>query len=328
MLWIKRNLIFVITAVVGLLLAGWAGYSLTNSMSDDKAVKDDFDSVMNELTGLRNMNPYPTPENIDSAKAEAAQMRGLLGQFQTVFAPFPPVPAMNEQAFAAELARRIAQWQGAAKTAAVRLPDPQYAFSFSGLTGQLAFPTNCIPGWLEQFNEMQGILDIICRAHVNELGGIQRVPVYPGDQGGNDFLQTTWVTNQLGVVAPYQVSMVCFTRELSQILQGLISATNCYVVKSVVVAPMKVQGNTPGSPGPTYQPQQQYQAPAPSRAISEAERYGGALGGRGAPTPAPAAAPVYAYRPAARSGPVTVIREQPLYVTLVIDAIQIKPVKP
>jgi hypothetical protein len=327
MLWIKRNLIFVITAVVGLLLAGWAGYSLTNSMSDDKAVKDDFDSVMNELTGLRNMNPYPTPENIEAAKGEATQMRGLLGQFQKVFAPFPAVPVMNEQAFAAELARRVAQWQSDAKIAAVKLPDPDYAFSFAGLRGQLAFPSNCIPGWLEQFNEMQGILDIVFRSHVNELTAIQRVPVFPGDQGGNDFLATTWVTNQLGVVAPYQITVVCFTRELSQILEGLISSTNCYVVKSVVVTPSKPQGNQPGTPGPVYTPQPRYPVAAPPPQMSEAQRYGGAFGGR--PTPAPtAAAPVYAYRPAAPAGPVTIIREQPLYVTLVINAVQVKPVKP
>lgn len=326
MLWIKRNLIFVITAVVGLLLAGWAGYSLTNSMSDDKAVKDDFDSVMNELTGLRNMNPYPTPENIDAAKGEATQMRGLLGQFQTVFVPFPPVATMNEQAFAAELARRVSQWQTEAKTAAVKLPDPDYAFSFAGLRGQLAFPSNCIPGWLQQFNEMQGILDIVFRAHVNELTAVQRVPVYPGDQGGNDFLATTWVTNQLGVVAPYQVSVVCFTRELAQIMEGLISATNCYVVKSVVVAPAKAQGqggSLNNNATQAYTPQQRYPVAQP-RALTPEERYGRGAGSVPAPT---VSAPAYSYRPAAPVGPVTIIREQPLIVTLVIDAVQVKPVK-
>jgi len=326
MLWIKRNLIFVITAVVGLLLAGWAGYSLTNNMSEDKAVKDDFDSVMNELTTVRNMNPYPTPENIDAAKAEAAQMRGLLGQFQTVFAPFPPLPVMDEKMFAAELSGRIAQWQTAAKTVAVKLPEPQYAFSFGGLTGQLAFPTNCIPNWLQQFNEMQGILDIIYRAHINELDSILRVPVYPCDQGGAEFLQTTWVTNQLGVVAPYQVSFVCFTRELSQVLEGFITSTNCYIVKSVVVAASKAQAGSINSAQPTYQPQQRY-APAPAqRAMTAAERYGPGFGA--APAPAPAPAPVYAARAAGPSGPMTVIREKPLFVTLVVDAIQLKPVKP
>jgi hypothetical protein len=321
MLWIKRNLIFVITAVVGLLLAGWAGYSWSNVASEDKAVKEDFDSVMNELTTLRGMNPYPTPENIEAAKAEAAQMRGLLGQFQTVFAPFPAVPAMDEKMFAAELSRRVANWQSTAKTLAIKLPDPQYAFSFSDLTGQLAFPTNCIPTWLEQFNEMQGILDIVYRAHVNELDSIQRVPVYPGDQGGAEFLPTTWVTNQLGVVAPYQVSFVCFTHELSQVLEGFIASTNCYVVKSVAIAPSKAQAGTINSPAPAYQIQQRY-APPP-RAATPAERYGPAMG-----TPPPvAAAPVYA-RAAGPSGPVTVIRQKPLFVTLVVDAIQLKPVKP
>lgn len=324
MLWIKRNLIFVITAVVGLLLAGWAGYSWSNASSEDKAVKDDFDSVMNELTTLRSMNPYPTPENIEAAKAESAQMRGLLGQFQTVFVPFPAVPAMDEKMFAAELSRRVAQWQASAKSVAIKLPDPQYAFSFSGLTGQLAFPTNCIPEWLEQFNEMQGILDILYRSHVNELDGIQRVPVYPGDQGGTDFLPTTWVTNQLGVLAPYQVSFVCFTRELSQVLEGFINSTNCYIVKSVVVAASKAQAGSLGSPGPAYQPQQRYPQ-QPQRSQTVAERYGPAAAGT---APAPAPAPVYAGRPAGPSAPVTVIREKPLFVTLVVDAIQIKPVKP
>jgi hypothetical protein len=298
MTWIKRNIMFVVTAVVGVLLTGWAGYSLMGAMAEDKQAQDDFTSVMNELTTLRNMNPYPTPENIDLAKAEATQMRGLLGEFHKVFAPFPPVPAMDEKGFAAELSRRIANWTLDAKTTAVNIPD-QYAFSFSGLVGKLSFASNCIPAYLQQFNEMDGILETLFRAHVNELESIQRVPVYPCDAGGTDFLQTTWVTNQLGVLAPYQVSFLCFSRDLGQVLEGLINSTNCYVVKSVIVTSTKPQGSQGGAgPGPVPG----YNGPRP---------------------------PYQPVRPgAAPKGPVgvTVIREKPLFVTLVIDAVQLKPV--
>lgn len=300
MTWIKRNILFVITALVGVLLTGWAGYSLMGAMTEDKQAQDDFTSVMNELTTLRNMNPYPTPVNIETAKAEAAQMRGVLADFHKVYAPFPAVPAMDEKGFAAELSRRIANWTTDAKTTAVTIPEG-YAFSFSGLVGKLSFASNCIPAYLEQFNEMDGILETLFRAHVNELESIQRVPVYPCDAGGTDFLQTTWVTNQMGVLAPYQVSFLCFSRDLGQVMEGLINSTNCYVVKSVTVASTKAQGQAGG---------------------------GGPVPGVGPVPYAPVRALPAPVRGGAPKGPVgvTVIREKPLFVTLVIDAVQLKPV--
>jgi hypothetical protein len=294
MTWIKRNLIFVITVAVGVLLAGWAGYSLMGAMNEDKQVQDDFTSVVNQLTTVRSMNPYPTPENIESAKAEAAQMRGLLGDFHKVYAPFPPVPNLDEKAFAAELSRRISGWTADAKNTAVGIPD-QYAFSFSGLVGQLSFASNCIPAYLQQFNEMDGILQALFRAHVNELESLQRVPVYPCDSGGNDFLQTSWVTNQVGVVAPYQVSFLCFSRDLGTVLESLINSTNCYVVKSVVVTPTKPQEQ----PGRVAAPPAAYRPP-----VTIPGKPGATKGSPG----------------------ITVIREKPLFVTLVIDAIQLKPI--
>jgi hypothetical protein len=301
MSWIKRNLIFVITALVGVLLAGWAGYQLTNSMAEDKAAKDDFDSVMNDTTAMRNKNPYPTPENIEAARGEAAQIRGLLGDFNKVFAPFPTVPPMDEKTFAETIGKRIAELQMMASTMAIKTPD-HYAFSFSGLTGQLAFPSNCIPVWLEQLGQIKSICDIVLHAHINEFEGIQRVPVYPGDQGGTDFLPTTWVTNQLGVVSPYQVSFVGFSRGLAQILEGFLNSTNCFVIKSVIVSSSKNPTQANG-PGMGLSPLQQLVS--------------------GAPTPA---APPFAGGARAGAAPVSVVREKPLYVTLVIDAIKLKPV--
>lgn len=297
MTWIKRNLIFVITAVVGLGLAGWGGYSLMNSMGEDKQAQEDFTSVINELNQLRTMNPYPTPENIDAAKAEAAQMRGLVGDFQKVFGPFPPVSAMDEKAFAAQLSQRVAGWQNEAKNAAVKVPD-DYGFSFDGLRGLLSFPSNCIPLWLEQFNEVNGICDIVLRSHVNEITSIMRVPVYPGDQGGPMFVPTTWVTNNLGVIAPYQIDMVCFSRDLASVLEGFDNATNCYVVKSVTVRPTTSLAGQPGTGPGVNAAEMRRQFPQPAR-----------FGAKASPG-------------------VTFIRERPLFVSVVVDAIQLKPAAP
>jgi hypothetical protein len=228
-------------------------------------------------------------------------MRGLLGDFQKVFAPFPPVPAMDEKSFAAELSRRVAIWQNEAKVAAVKMPTDDYGFSFDGLRGLLSFPSNCIPVWLEQFNQVNGIIDVVLRSHVNEVTSFMRVPVYPGDQGGPSFVPTTWVTNNLGVVAPYQIDLVCFSRDLATVLEGFDNATNCYVVKSVTVRATTSLANQPGgAPGPNAAELQRYQrlpfAPQPIK--------GATKGPNG----------------------VTIIRERPLFVSLVVDAIQLKPV--
>lgn len=297
MTWIKRNLIFVITAFVGVVLIGWAVWSWLGVKSEDDQAKTDFDTVMNELNQLRTMNPYPTPEHIEAAKGEATQMRGLVADYQTVFAPFPPVPAMDEKTFAAELSRRVALWQNEAKTTAVKVPTDDYGFSFDGLRGLLSFPSNCIPVWLQQFNEINGIIDIVLRSHVNEVTGLMRVPVYPGDQGGPSFVATTWVTNNLGVVAPYQVDMVCFSRDLATVLEGFVNATNCYVVRSVTVRPTTNLANQPGA-NPMVNAAEQ------RRFVPQIPGKPGAKGQTG----------------------VTIIRERPLFVSLVVDAIQLKPV--
>jgi hypothetical protein len=129
-----------------------------------------------------------------------------------------------------------------------------------------------------------------------------RVPVYPGDQGGANFVQTTWVTNNLGVVAPYQIDMVCFSRDLASLLEGFDNATNCYVVRSVTVRPTTSLAGQPGAPGVNAAEQQRYRIPVqPTRP--------GAPGAKG-PTG------------------VTIIREKPLFVSVVVDAIQLKPAKP
>jgi hypothetical protein len=302
MTWIKRNLIFLIIALVGVLLTGWAVWSWMSVRDEDNQAKTDFEAVMNELNGLRTMNPYPTPENIEAAKAEAAQMRGLLVDFQKVFAPFPAAVPMDEKTFAAELSRHVAVWQNEAKIAAVKLPTEDYGFSFDGLRGLLSFPSNCIPVWQEQFSQVNNIIDFVLRSHVNEVTSLMRVPVYPGDQGGPNFVQTTWVTNNLGVVSPYQIDMVCFSRDLASLLEAFDNATNCYVVRSVTVRPTTNLAGQPGAPGVSAAEQQRFRLPVqPTRP--------GAPGAKG-PTG------------------VTIIRERPLFVSVVVDAIQLKPAKP
>ena len=317
MAWIKRNLIFVISAAVGVALMGVAIFFLINSMGENQDSSDKIAQAVSELKTLQSKTPSPTEENIVAAKDEKEKMKAFINDFRKSFAPFPPPPHTDDKEFQAYLRGTILELQVAASNAAVQLP-PNYAFSFSSQVEKLGFSSECIQPWMEQLQEIKTICTILYGAKINYLESLQRVPGCRDDGGGNDYLSVNSVTNQNGVTTPYKISFLGFSAEIAAVLDGFQRSSNCFIVKNISVTPAKVQ---PGSPMALAAAAA---APARNTVQVEMERRMN-MTGRPAGAPATGAAGASAARPAAGSSPVPILWEKQLYVTMTVDVLKLKP---
>src|SRR5438128_2529511 len=121
MLWIKRNLFFVIGIAVGVLLIGGAGYYLWNALNDNSSASDDLKGALSEWQTLQTKSPYPSSENILAAQDEQKRLRAFLGEFRQSFAPFPAPAKTDEKGFKTYLEKTLAVLQMAATNARVQL---------------------------------------------------------------------------------------------------------------------------------------------------------------------------------------------------------------
>ena len=321
MAWIKRNLFFVIFAVVGLGVTGYCGYLLLSAVKNNRSVNDEYAGVVSQLKDAQKP-PLPTKENIDAAKADQERVKAFLVDFRKPFAPVPEPPKEDEQGFKDYLQSTIYKWGMQATNAGVLLPD-NYAFSFSGIKDKLTFPAESIPLWMQQIEEIKVVLNILFKAKVLYLEGVQRCPVSPEDYQGNDCIYASIVTNaQLGIITPYKFMFRGFSSEIAAVLSGFASASNCFIVKDIDVSPSRAPLPVVIEPPPNA-------APPPVENF-RSMRGAGRRGGRGEggddpsyfrPMPQPQSAPV-SLEPA---GPQTIISEGLLYVTISVDLIRPKP---
>jgi hypothetical protein len=325
MAWIKRNLFFVISIAVGLLLTGYCGYLLYSSLDANSGVSDDYNTTKSNLEAIEQKTPYPSSENIQAAKADQERVHQFLTEFRKRFAPFPAPPTKDDKGFKSYLEDSLVQFRAQATNAGVQLP-PDYAFAFSSLIGKLNYPPDSISPWMHQLQEISAILDILYHAKINYLASLCRVPVSIDDTGGGDcLLQAATVTNLWGVVTPYKITFRGFSTEIAAVIEGFARSSNCFIIKAIDVVPdLSVQPMAAQSamqqPMFAYTPMPQMPNPAYNRTMRER----GPPGMR--PPPAPVAqAPVVPIAVLAGPAPPAIIlSENPLLVTVSVDVVKLK----
>jgi len=316
MAWFKRNLVFVIIGVlaVGLLgAAGFYNYKGWSNNTEKFAKLNEIYSTLRDLTGKKPSPGNDKVDNIKAAKEQELQLREWIRQAGNYFQPIAPIPnpstnAVSSEAFAAALRRTIDQLQHEADAASVTLP-PRYGFSFEAQRVMVTFSPGGLGPLAAQLGEVKTIAEILFAARVNSLDGIQRVRVSSDDTAGSqaDYFEGRSVTNNLAVLTPYLITFRSFTPEVAEVLARLASSPHGFIVKSINVQPAGANAPTspdspgmPGSPGrPPWMPP----------------------GGGGPPAPmAPPAA-------AGKGGLQTVLNEQLLRVTLVVEIVKLLPTK-
>jgi hypothetical protein len=299
MAWLKRNLFFVIGGILALGLLGAAGFYNYKGWSHNSAAFDKLNEIYGTLRSLTGQKPSPGNDKVDNiaaAREQERQIRDWIRQAENYFQPIAPIPntgnnAVSSEAFAGALRRTIDQLQREADNASVTLP-PKYNFSFEAQRSLVKFAPGSLASLAAQFGEVKTISEILFAARVNSLDGIQRVRVSDDDANGPqaDYFDDHSVTNNLAVLTPYQITFRSFSPDIAQVLAGFASSPHGFIVKSISVQAAGALAAT--SPDAT----------APS------------------PTPVPTVTP-------GRGGLQTVLNEQLLRVTLVVEVVKLLPKK-
>jgi hypothetical protein len=330
MAWIKRNLYFVITVVLGLGVTGFCGYLLFSALDQNKADSDKYFSDKGNLENLQKKAPYPDQHNIQAAVADADRVRTFLDEFHKPFASFPQPPKLDDQQFKEHLQKTIMQFGAQATNAGVGLP-PGCAFSFSSQMNVLNYASDSIAPWMQELTEIRAILQILYNAKINYLEKIKRPAVSGEEITSDDYTQASTTTNTWGVVkTPYMVNFRAFSAEIANVLAGIAASSNCFIVKTIYVSPSReplpqLIDLQPPAPAPAPVPRYQYPLPeaTPNPFMQQNDARRGFRERRPVPPPMQYATPVY-QAPVAPAGPVTIVSETPLFVTLYIDVIKLK----
>ena len=243
--WLKRNIFFAVGGILSLGLLAAAGYYDYASWDHNQVALTSLQDTYNKLSDLAKKKPSPGNEsvtNIATAKAQENQLNQWKDQAKKRFQPIPRIPAtgpLNSQTFGHALTATIKQLQDEATAANVQLP-PQFPFSFTAHMGRLSFTGGSLGPLSEQLGEVKAISEILYSARVNELDGIQRVRVSDDDSSGPqaDYLNEMAVTNDLGVLTPYQVTFSGFSPEVAQVLVAFATSPNGFIVKTMSVQPV------------------------------------------------------------------------------------------
>jgi hypothetical protein len=343
MSWIKRNLYFVIGSVIALVLMGMAGWYSYSKWALNSRVMEQLNEQYAELDKLNRQNPHPGSAKVDNTKAAKemqVELRNFIKKTDEHFKPIPPIPPgpkVTDQEFTAALRRTIAQLQRGATNSSVSLP-PGYYFSFEAQKPKMTFEKGSLEPLAAQLGEVKAICDILFQARINSLDYIRRERITTDDLMGSglasDYVDAKSVTNDLAVLAPFEVSFFCFSSELASVLAGFGSSPHALLINTInvehpLLAGAADQAGIAGEMAPPGVPTGAYPAAPqtlPRAAEGEYMRRYGPLGGRPPGMPpgfaAPTPAPLPGAAPAAKGGLPTVLDEKPLKVTLAIVAVK------
>jgi hypothetical protein len=334
--WIKRNLVFVIGAVVALGLLGAAGWYSFSGYSHNAAQLEELDKQYEELKRLTNLKPNPGDgkrvDNIKLAQEQEKEVRAFLEKLAQRLQRIPALPEgtnLVASDYSAALQRTIDELQREATNSSVVLP-PRYKFSFEAQAGRVTFAAGSLEPLAAQLGDVKAISSILHAAKINALDGLRRERVSADDNSGpaTDYLEHKSVTNELAISAPYEATFRCFTPELAAVLTGIANSPYGLIVKAVNVEPAAATVVDPYSASVAIGVPVPVPVPAEGRRNDEGEAFRSRYGRRAmGPTPPPAPTPVPMVLPGApvRSGLQTFLTERQLKVTMLIHVVKLLP---
>jgi hypothetical protein len=313
MAWVKKNLIFLIVALVSVGALVFAIFFVSGKMDADKEVLTSLDEAVEQYKALLSRKVHPGNEkvnNIENAKGQIVQMNNFMDEMKEYLKGPEAVTNLNNREFRAYLDTSIAQMRRMAEESGVIMPNTNYWFTFSQYRTTVDFKDNA-PGLYAQLQDLKSVLGVLCQARVHSLVALRRVAVNDAEYyGPNEYIGNRYPkTNDFAVTTGYEVTFQGFSSELARVMEGLANAKQCFVVKSVAVA----QAPEERKAGPAPLMMQPMQMPM----NSSMDRYRMM---RGMPPPQP--------MPMPRAQPSVVkpiLDENRLRFTLLVDSVRLKP---
>lgn len=252
--WIKRNLYFLISCVLAVVLLGAAGWYCYTQWQGNNQSWDLLNQAYSDLKTLNSSPITPTTENIDAARAEAKQAQELASGLRKFLTPIPSIPNTNkidDRALAFAMSDTIRQLMLSAEANHVELPQ-DFAFSFSAQRGKVVYAALSRDQLARQLGEVKAICDVLFTNRINSLQSLQRERTADDLAGGGgttpEYLEFTAVTNNNTIIAPYEVSFLCFDQELSGVLSGFANERHGMIVRTLGVEPAEAATTEGGAP--------------------------------------------------------------------------------
>jgi hypothetical protein len=319
MSWAKRNLYFLISCIVAVVLLGAAGWYCWSSHQAYNTNTEQLKANYSQMKDFADKKPGPGNEQVDNiktAKEQTEQAKQRVAELEKFFTPVKGIPdtnKFNDRMLSFAVRETVSQLRAAAQAKTVTLPaaTPEFAFSFSLQMGKTIYDPNAAEMLSKQLGEVKTICDTLFGARILSLDSIQRERTSDDSnmQGQlslqPDYTDSLSMTNGNMVISPYQVTFECFTPQLGSVLSSFANQPHTIVVKTLNIQPADL-----------------------------AQSYGGGGqipgGGNGYANYARAAGITYAPPPnpqlQQRGGAVpTIIDEQKLRVIMLLDFIKITP---
>lgn len=239
MVWVKRNLGLVIGGVVAFALLLVAGYYLWTKRAEDQTVTAELDTATARYQELLNRSVHPGDDrgkvnNIELAKREVERLQAFLDQVKGQFGSSKVPTNISNREFRALLDNTINDLQRTADQLGITLPQKDYWFTFAPQRTAVEFKS--IDMLTHQLLDVKELCEILYDAKVQDLKGIRRVPASSEDNNTQDFLtDKKATTNEVAIVTPYELKFQGFSGELARVMDRLLQADRCFIVRSVAV---------------------------------------------------------------------------------------------
>jgi hypothetical protein len=312
MAWLKRNLGLVIGGAIALVLLGVAGFYFWNNYKHDQEITEQLDQTTDKFKGLLNRPLHPGGErgkvdNIQLVREENKRLDGFLQEVRAKFGKREIPTNMSNRDFRALLDNTIHELQRAADSLGITVPGKKdYWFTFAPEKSAVEFKN--IDTLTHELMDVKDLCDILFSAKISDLVGIKRVPASSDENNGTDFLTDKKAsTNEFVVVTPYELRFQGFSSELARVLERMIAAKRCFVVRNVAVDKAPSPEEAAAAAAATPNPMDRY------RGMSPYGRYGPMM---------QQPPPQVAQRP--NRPPGVLLDENKLLMVLQVDAVRLK----
>src|SRR5215469_15895141 len=175
MSWAKRNLYFLISCIVAVVLLGAAGWYCYSEWQGNNESWDALNQAYVQLKQISDEPITPNQENVRAARDQVKQIQALNGSLRQYLSPIQPIPntgKIDDRALASAIRDTIRQLRVDAGPN-ITLP-PDYAFSFSAQRDKTAYVPQSWGQLAQQLGEVKTICNILFSNRINSLDGIQR----------------------------------------------------------------------------------------------------------------------------------------------------------
>jgi hypothetical protein len=248
MVWIKRNLVFVILLGVAVGLLGF-GISLLLS---NKSTADDLNAQLlaknSELNMLVNRDPFPNEENIQRGRQQQELLETFKGRAKEHFKQVDLPDVLDNASFKNFLENTIDNMERRARRSGVALPEDKYGFTFADQRRQLQLPDRQLAPLTLMLMDIEEVCGILFDAKIHSLTAIKRPVVGTNETVSANYhiarkIQTNSVVG--AVLAPYEVTFQSFSPELARVLSGIAAHEQAIVVRFINIKPGNLDAKRP-----------------------------------------------------------------------------------